>query len=312
MIAALDDGRTTSVALVEDALARIEAAQPTINAFRLVRTEAALCRRRRSPPGWCPWPSVATAPGRCGSPRPGPGWSASSLSGARISTWPDSEAFNGLTCFGPLARTVDDAARLLDVLSGSHPGDTHKPPPPDAPFVELAAREPGRLRIAVSYGAPFSGVRIRLDPEIRAAVRRLADVLDSLGHDVFEAEVPYGPVGPAFVPRGVSGVGEWERRVPDPSLLDPRTRIAACQGRAVYRHILRPIRASEPLVRRWVGRIFDRADVVLAPTTAQPPLRAGAFDGLSHSATDMAMTRACPYGYAWNVTGWPASTYPPS
>ncbi|HEV2998115.1 MAG TPA: amidase family protein, partial [Solirubrobacteraceae bacterium] len=39
----------------------------------------------------------------------------------RISTWPDPDAFNGLTCLGPLTRTVADAALLLDVVSGSHP-----------------------------------------------------------------------------------------------------------------------------------------------------------------------------------------------
>ena len=48
----------------------------------------------------------------------------------RISTWPEPEAFNGLTCIGPLARTVADAALLLDVLSGSAEGDLHRPPPP--------------------------------------------------------------------------------------------------------------------------------------------------------------------------------------
>src|SRR5439155_13314524 len=46
----------------------------------------------------------------------------------RISTWPDAEAFHGITCFGPLTRTVDDAALLLDVLAGNHDGDRHRPP----------------------------------------------------------------------------------------------------------------------------------------------------------------------------------------
>ena len=53
----------------------------------------------------------------------------------RISTWPEAEAFNGLTCFGPLAHTVSDAALLLDLLAGSHEGDLHKPPAPAEPFV---------------------------------------------------------------------------------------------------------------------------------------------------------------------------------
>jgi amidase len=44
----------------------------------------------------------------------------------RISTWPDPEAFQGLTVLGPLARTVADAALLLDVLAGNRPGDLHR------------------------------------------------------------------------------------------------------------------------------------------------------------------------------------------
>ena len=46
----------------------------------------------------------------------------------RISTWPEAEAFNGLTCMGPLARSVADAALLLDAVAGNRDGDLHQPP----------------------------------------------------------------------------------------------------------------------------------------------------------------------------------------
>ena len=72
----------------------------------------------------------------------------------RISTWPDPEAFNGVTCLGPLTRTVKDAALMLDVLSGSHPGDRHRPPPPEEPYATAAKRPPGRLRIGLSLRIP--------------------------------------------------------------------------------------------------------------------------------------------------------------
>ncbi|HEV7753134.1 MAG TPA: amidase family protein, partial [Baekduia sp.] len=52
----------------------------------------------------------------------------------RVSTWPDAESFNGLTCCGPLARTVGDAALLLDAVAGAHPGDRHTPAVPALPF----------------------------------------------------------------------------------------------------------------------------------------------------------------------------------
>ncbi|NEC06401.1 amidase family protein, partial [Streptomyces sp. SID7909] len=44
----------------------------------------------------------------------------------RISVHPHSDAFQGLTVNGPLARTVEDAALLLDAVAGPHPEDPHR------------------------------------------------------------------------------------------------------------------------------------------------------------------------------------------
>ena len=62
----------------------------------------------------------------------------------RISTWPDPEAFNGLSCFGPLTRSVADAALLLDAVASNREGDLHRPPPhskasPRLPLTAAAA-----------------------------------------------------------------------------------------------------------------------------------------------------------------------------
>jgi amidase len=228
----------------------------------------------------------------------------------RVSTWPDPEAFNGLTCYGPLARTVGDAALLLDVLTGNHPGDRHRLPAPAEPFAAAADRDPGRLRIALSRRIPFSGAPARLDPAVGAAVERLGGVLAGLGHDVIESDPGYGLVGLTFVPRSTAGVREWVGRVPDASLLDRRTRDNARTGRLLGGPILRVSRTTEGLLQRRIGRIFRDVDVVLAPTTARPPLRAGASEGLGNWATDKLMVGACPYAWPWNVIGWPAVNVP--
>ena len=105
----------------------------------------------------------------------------------RISTLPDQEAFEGLTCIGPLARTVADAAFLLDVAAGGAPGDRHTPRTPGVPFLHNAqTADPGRLRIALSTRIPFSGAPATLNPEVEAQVTRLAGVLEQLGHEVVE------------------------------------------------------------------------------------------------------------------------------
>jgi len=228
----------------------------------------------------------------------------------RISSWPDAEAFQGLTVCGPLARTVDDAALLLDVVAGNHPGDLHRAQVPPMPFAQAARREPGRLRIGLSFRIPFSGAPARLDGRVRAAVTRLASVLEGLGHDVIEADPRYGLLGTTFIPRSMAGLHDWSRRVPDAKLLDRRTRHNAAVGRALGGPALRAARALERPLSRRIGAIFRTVDVVLTPTTAQPPLPVGAIDGLGGWATDKVIVGACPYAWPWNVLGWPALNVP--
>lgn len=227
----------------------------------------------------------------------------------RVSTWPEPESFHGLTVNGVLARSVADAALLLDAASGQHPQDRHRPAAPVS-AVEAVRRPPGRLRIALSFGMAFTATPKSLDPEVRSAVERLAGRLESLGHEVVPEDPRYGRIGLAFVPRATGGVRDWASRVPDPGLLDPRTHGAVRTGRILGGLPLRASRRAETLLRRRIGEIFGRFDVVLTPTTATPPLRIGALAGLGAMATDRAMIAACPYAWTWNVLGWPGVNIP--
>jgi amidase len=230
----------------------------------------------------------------------------------RISTWPEPEPFNGLTCIGPLARTVLDAALLLDAARGNDPRDPHQPPPPSEPYAAAARRaDPGRrLRIALSFKPAFAPVPRHLEPAVKTAVERLAHDLDGLGHELTPADPSYGVLGVGVLPRSIAGVREWSKRVPDPALLDPRTREAARIGRLLGGAVLRAGRALERPMRAQVGAIFRRYDVVITPTAGEPPLPVGALDGLSGWETDKRMLAACPYTWPWNVVGWPAISVP--
>jgi amidase len=81
-------------------------------------------------------------------------------------------------------------------------------------------------------------------------------------------------------------------------------------GRLLSERALRTARAQEAASHRRVGSIFDAVDVVLAPTTAQPPPAVDAFDRLGGTATDRAMIAACPVTWPWNVLGWPSINVP--
>ncbi|HUC06941.1 MAG TPA: amidase [Solirubrobacterales bacterium] len=228
----------------------------------------------------------------------------------RVSTWPDPEAFNGLSCYGPLTRSTADAALLLDAVHGNVPADLHKPPAPAESFADAAAREPGQLRVAVSFAIPF-GLTGKLDPEHREAIEAFADQLAELGHEIVLVDPDYGLVGPAIVPRGMAGVAEWlQAHGEDTSGLEPRTRTHARMGKALSGLPLRISRAAEPRLRRRIGRVFERCDVVLTPTTAKPAPRIGALEGKGYWTTSSTASATCPFAFAWNVVGWPGISVP--
>ncbi|MFD8720751.1 amidase [Streptomyces sp. NPDC059629] len=226
----------------------------------------------------------------------------------RISTWPRGESFQGITVNGTLARTVTDAALLLDAASGNHPEDPHRPA--ELTLAEAVGRDPGRLRIALSLKPPFTALPARLEPDVRARVVELAEKLASLGHTVEEADPPYGQIGLTFMPRATVGIAERVREAPHPGLLDRRTLEAARLGRLLGGAPLRAARRAEAGLQRRIGSFFTSYDVILAPTTAAPPPRIGAMLGLGQFATDRAMIAACPYAWPWNVLGWPGVNVP--
>lgn len=234
----------------------------------------------------------------------------------RISVHPHSDAFQGLTVNGPLARTVADAALLLDAVAGAHPDDPHRPPPVEARAA--ARRDPGRLRIAVAWRPPLTLTGTAPHPEVRRAVTALAEALAALGHHVEEARPRYGLIGLGFVPRATAGIAELAALHPEPALLDARTRSALRTGTRLGGRVVRAARDREVRQHRRIGALFHPSrgragsgfDVLLTPTTALPPPLIGSFDGLSAWRTDVAITEACPYAWPWNVLGWPGINVP--
>jgi len=227
----------------------------------------------------------------------------------RISTWPLREPFNGITVNGVLARTVMDAALLLDAAQGNVDSDPHKPAPIQA--AEAVGRAPGPLNIAVTTRFPYNFFRPRLHPEIADALSSVAEQLTALGHTIVDADPDYS-VGMSwnFLSRSTAGLLDWVDRLGHDVELDKRTRANLRLGRLLSENVLRKARAKEAAAQRRIGYIFNIADVILAPTTALPPPRVEHFDKRGGLSTDRAMIRACPATWPWNLLGWPSINVP--
>lgn len=228
----------------------------------------------------------------------------------RLSTWPEREAWTGITSPGPLTRRVIDAAMLLDVLSVNHPDDRHRPPSATRPFMSWASDAPRTLRVALALRPPWVSAPVRLDPEVEKAVRGVAERLAALGHRVEEVNPRYGPIGIPFLVRAAVGGWEWLGNVPDWSQLDPRTLASARSGRRLVGWPLHASRRMEVPFAALVGSIFKRFDVVVTPVTATGPPKVGEADGMGHLKTQRFMAACCPYAWPWNYLGWPAMSVP--
>jgi amidase len=210
--------------------------------------------------------------------------------------------FHGMSISGPLARRTADAALLTDVLAGRRPGDDTT--------LGAARRDPGRLRVGVSFRAPLNGYPVRLEPRIRQAVLRLADVLAGLGHEVVPASPSYGLIGLNFLARSAGGLYGWLDKVPDPTLLERRTTKNMNNGRRVGRCLVGFAKATEGRYERRVGRTFQTVDVLLMPTTATVPPRVQTWARLPDRTLNRVMVQACPYAWPWNALGWPGVNVP--
>lgn len=100
----------------------------------------------------------------------------------RMSFAPDAgESLAGLVNLHGLTFSVRDCAALLDVSTGSAPGDPYTAAPPSGSFAAAAAAPPPALRILTTTSPPFGGAT---DPEVRTAVEATAALLGDLGHTV--------------------------------------------------------------------------------------------------------------------------------
>jgi len=198
---------------------------------------------------------------------------------------------------------------VLDAASGNVPGDLHQPPP--VRVSDFVAQAPGPLKIAMSTKFPYTFFRAKLHPEIRAAMATVAGQLEQLGHTVVAADPDYN-LGMSwnFLSRSTSGLLDWVDRLGPHAILDKRTVANTQTGWLLSQNTLRKARVREANSQRRIGWIFNLVDVVLAPTTAQPPPRVTDFDHRGGLSTDRAMIRACPLTWPWNLLGWPSINVP--
>ncbi|GAA2668258.1 amidase [Streptomyces lunalinharesii] len=234
----------------------------------------------------------------------------------RISAGPLLHDVTGLSTSGPLARTVADAAVLLDAMAGTLPGDPFAAPalPPGETFADQVRRDPGRLRIAVLTETPLPDVEVH--PDCRTAVAETVTLLGQLGHEVAELALPVDERILLDFTR-VWSVMAASRPVPADAeeRLMPLSRYLRGRGRKVsgtdFADALYAFRVLTQSVADGLMAPDGGYDVILSPTVAAPPPPVGALrDDADPQAEFAAVGRFTPFSALYNVTGQPAVNVP--
>ena len=217
----------------------------------------------------------------------------------RVPLTPDDGHWHGLTHFGPIARSVADAALLLDATATPDGGE---------PFATAAERDPGPLRIGVALKSTLPNVR--LSKPWRAGVERTADHLRALGHEVTEVKPRYGLLLPVIVPRYLAGVADDEAQMERPERLERRSRRMAGFGRKLHGRALRRAVEREATVANRITEVFERVDVLMTPTVARSAGSADPSHGHGAIRTFNDGGPYVAYTAVWNYTGQPAVAIP--
>jgi amidase len=220
----------------------------------------------------------------------------------RVSKAPVGDRLGGIGVDGPIARTVADAAAMLDTISGYVTGDPYWLPDPEPSFLAATQAKISGLRIAFSTKILPLGTA---DANCQQGVLEAVELLKQLGNTV-EENCP-----------DLSGLVEpfqivWQAGIAASGLpveaLQPVNRWLLARNGSVGEY-LRALSQLQ-IVSRQIVAFFDDFDVLVLPVYLHSPIRIGEWAALSPEEAFQSIVRwvsPCPVA---NATGQPAIALP--
>jgi aspartyl-tRNA(Asn)/glutamyl-tRNA(Gln) amidotransferase subunit A len=207
---------------------------------------------------------------------------------------------SSLDQIGPITKTVEDAALLMNHLCGKDERDTTSLAEPVPDFTSTLKHGVKGLRIGLPKEYFIDGV----DPEVKAAVNAAIKKLESLGAEITDISLPHTECGVAtyyiLAPAEASanlarfdGVRYGHRSTQAEDILDhyfrsrgegfgPEVKRRILLGTYVlssgyYDAYYLKAQRARTLIRQDFTSAFERVDVILSPTTPTPAHKLGEF-----------------------------------
>ena len=212
--------------------------------------------------------------------------------------------------YGPLTRTVEDAALILDQVVGPSPGDPASLPLPARPYLDELREPLGRkLRLAWSGDLGYAAVQ----RDVAEIAEQAARSFETLGHTVELLEEPAPNCNKLW---GALGNFELAGRLHE-QLRERREDITRSFARALDgAWDMTPEAWGEAARQRgalneWCANQFDRFDLLLTPTVPyDPPPPGGPFPTMVNGKEPPPAGVAAftiPFNLSWHPRGVSAS-----
>ena len=221
---------------------------------------------------------------------------------------------------GPLTRTVEDAALLLDVMAGPHPDDPFTHPASDSSYVESIGRSIDDLEIAYS---PTLGM-FTIDSRVRETIDDAVDAFSAAGATVDEVAIDFDrdpdEIRAAWTTLFQVMVADIIRQLDEVHgvdlLEDHASEIDSLVGSIVEAgrdHSVMEYKRADAVrtdVYADISAVFDAYELLVTPTLAVPP-----FEAEKLGPSDVDGTEIDPFidwilSWIFNMTDHPAASIP--
>jgi amidase len=209
-------------------------------------------------------------------------------------------AWYGLIAYGPLTRSVRDAAAFLDATADGAPPDG---------YLHGLDSPPKSLRIGIALDPPpSSGAHVT--DRANEAINHVADLLRDLGHQLSTVRIDYGR-GALWnsTVRYLKGAQHDVDQAADRNQLEPRTRRLAGLARLIPPRTLDRARQGEGAIAERINTALADVDLILTPIAFKP---APAIDDLPETGVlrSLRISNVSAWSIPWNTIGQPAASIP--
>jgi amidase len=227
------------------------------------------------------------------------------------------ERMGGIVAEHTVSITVRDHAAILDATAGPAPGDPYYAPPPVRPFLYEVGVDPGRLRIAYTYGGDTGA---KCDGEHARVLDETLSVLGGIGHEVVEADPPLvnDEMQEIFRTLMASNAAQTIRlhptkgRLPEPGEVERVVAATAEMGESVTGYDVFLAQGRMHAAARRMAAFHDSYDVLLTPGLGHMPPKLGWLDMMMDDANEYwdRVAAFSPFTVWFNLTGQPAISLP--